>query len=765
MSDYDAFLASKNIAATPNGIRPVLPLPSKLFDWQARIVDWSLGQGVSALFEECGLGKSPQQLSWAQQVAEYTKERVLIVAPLAVANQTVREGQKFDIPVQYCRSQSDMREQIIITNYDMLDQFDPRLFSGVVLDESSILKSLMGKTKKKLIEMFASTKYKLACTATPSPNDHTELGNHSEFLGIMPSKEMLARWFINDGYKAGSYRLMQHGAPKFWRWVASWAACVSRPSDLGYSDDGFVLPSLDVQEHFVATDPERAFAQGRLFLDGTVSATGMWREKASTVKERAEWVADIVSQSPDESWVIWVETNPESDEVMRLLSASDVVEVRGSDKLAEKERKLLAFTNGEARVIITKLDIAGFGMNWQHSARMVFASPTYSFERTYQGLRRQWRYGQTRSVVAHMIYTEGESGIMTILKEKQMRHQEMQEAMNEAMQESGLVSNNRYVLQPSGNNVATGENWTLYHGDCIPTIQSKIEDDSVGFSIFSPPFASIFVYSDAEADMGNCSDYDEFSAHYGYLARELFRVTMPGRLCAIHCSDLPRHLYKEGVIGIYDFPSDLRIAMEGAGWVFHSRITIWKDPVTEMQRTKALGLLHKTFTERSEAARAGMADYLMVFRKWTPDMPDRQIKHDVKPGDYIGTNPPKKWTDQREHSIEVWQRYASPVWFDIDQTKVLNARVAREDKDERHLCPLQLDVIERAVWLWSNPGDLVLSPFAGIGSEGYQSLMMGRQFVGVELKESYWETAIKNLNEANRLLNVPTLFDLSEYVS
>lgn len=275
--------------------------------------------------------------------------------------------------------------------------------------------------------------------------------------------------------------------------------------------------------------------------------------------------------------------------------------------------------------------------------------------------------------------------------------------------------------------------FTAIHGDCVEAT-ADLPSESVGLSIYSPPFSHLFIYSDSERDMGNASDDAEFLEHYRFLVRDLFRVTKPGRMCVVHCSDLPRTKSTHGEVALYDLPGDIRAVHEGEGWTYHSRVTIWKDPVVEMQRTKALGLLHKQLLKDSCRSRVGMPDYLLVFRK-TPA--------DEKTVDKVGH-------DAREFPVDLWQQWASPVWMDIDQTDVLNVRIARDDKDEKHLCPLQLDLIDRAIRLWSNPGDVVLSPFMGVGSEGWGALRAGRKFVGIELKEAYFKQAVKNLSDADQ---------------
>jgi DNA modification methylase len=277
-----------------------------------------------------------------------------------------------------------------------------------------------------------------------------------------------------------------------------------------------------------------------------------------------------------------------------------------------------------------------------------------------------------------------------------------------------------------------GENFSLYNADCVE-FAVGLPENSIGLSVYSPPFAQLFVYSDSDRDMGNVKDEKEFTEQYRFIVREIFRATKPGRLTCVHCSDLPRTKSMHGSVGLYDFPADIVRVHEEEGWTFHSRITVWKDPVVEMQRTKALGLLYKQIQTDSTRNRQGMADYVLVFRK-TPE--------DEKTADKVAQ-------DKAKFPVDTWQKWASPVWMDIQQTNVLNVKIARTDKDERHLCPLQLDLIERCIYLWSNPNDVVFSPFTGIGSEGYSALKCGRKFIGTELKPEYYRQAIKNLNEAS----------------
>lgn len=772
MSDYLDFLANKRPTVDYAGF-DVSPdsIHEALYAYQREIVRWALRLGKAALFEECGLGKTRQQIEFARLVAHETGGKVIIFAPLAVAHQTIREGAKIGVPVVYCTEQAQVGDaKIVITNYDRLANFDAAQFVGVVLDESSVLKNFTGKTKRALLEAFANTPYKLACTATPAPNDYTELGNHAEFLDVMQQSVMLARWFVNDTQDTGTWTLRPHAAKDFWRWLTSWAVCLSRPSDLGaeYHIEGFDLPPMEIHEVMVAVSQasiDRAQATGLLMPTGSPSSTELHRVKRDSLKERVAAAVAIVEALPaDAPYIVWCETNDEADALRKALP--DAVEVRGTHKPALKESLLMAFSDGEVRGMITKPEIAGFGLNWQHCATQIFVGVAYSFERFYQAIRRSWRFGQRQAVHAHLIYAASEGNVVATLRAKEAQFADMQLAMNDAMREHGLFRDTRKApLTETQEDMVIGRNWSLYLGDCVTSLR-HIKDQSIDFSIYSPPFVETFVYSDKMADMGNCDSWDEFFTQYDFLSKELLRVTRPGRLIAVHARDLLKLKSRDGVIGLRDFPGALVQAHERTGWNFHSRVVIWKDPVVEMQRTKAHGLLHKNFVNNTTACRQGIADTLLVFRK--PQTEDHiPVTQSRELGDYVGTDVlPIAYgegrSEQSAYSIAVWQRYASPVWFDIDQTRVLNYKQAKANDDSKHICPLQLDVIERAIDLWSNKGDTVLSPFAGIGSEIVCAVKRGRRGVGIELKPEYFKVAAQNAREAEAEADAPMLFDFPD---
>ena len=422
--NYQDFLASKKIDATYNPIEHG-EIHDSLFPFQKEVVKKLLKIGRAAAFLDTGLGKTIIQCEWARHVPG----PVLILAPLAVAQQTIEEARKLlGLKINY--SKDGVRNgKITITNYERLSLFDLSEFTGVVLDESSILKGFMSKTKQALCEGFANTPYKLACTATPAPNDHMELGNHSEFLGVMPGTEMLTRWFINDPAHVGAYRLKGHAVGPFWEWVASWAACVSMPSDLGYSDDGYALPPLTINTHTV-TSPLLEGGDGELFSIATVSATDIHATKRLTLDERCERVSELVNSSKD-PWIVWCESNLESELLAKLIP--DGVEVKGSDTIENKEDRMMAFAHGKARVLISKPSICGYGMNFQHCNNMAFASISYSYESFYQAVRRSWRFGQNKPVNVHVFISDAELPVWRTIERKSLDHDSMKSGMKLAI--------------------------------------------------------------------------------------------------------------------------------------------------------------------------------------------------------------------------------------------------------------------------------------------------------------------------------------------
>ena len=453
---YRDLIAGKALAFTPRGFDNWPDLHSSLFPHQRAATEFSLAAGSSAMFLDTGLGKSFAALEWGRVVVEKTNKPVLMLAPLAVGPQHQREAERFGIDAIYVRSGDEVTTpRVYITNYERLDNFVVSQFGGAILDESSILKSFTGKTTRKLISTFAAMPYRLCCTATPAPNDHTELGQHSAFLGIMDAPEMLSRWFIADQSQMGRYRLKKPAIKSFWRWVASWSRCVSLPSDIGFPDDGYVLPRIDVLKHMVEADRSidpgdetkgKLAGQKRLFRMPDTSATAIHKEKRLTADDRADLVTECIDSDPCEPWVVWCDTDYEADAVRKRVP--DAEEVRGSMMLAKKEATLDAFSRGDLRVLITKPSIAGYGLNWQHCARMAFAGLSFSYENYYQAIRRCWRFGQERPVEVHIAMADTETAIKRVIDRKAGDHAAMKREMQAAMREAVLNSTTLQTYRP-----------------------------------------------------------------------------------------------------------------------------------------------------------------------------------------------------------------------------------------------------------------------------------------------------------------------------
>lgn len=738
-SEYKSFLDEKLKVKQPTGIIiDRATIHSKLFDFQKDIVQWACRKGKAAIFLDTGLGKTFIQLEWARLIGETT----LIVAPLSVARQTVREASKIDMDVKYVRHQSECEAgRIHITNYEMIEQFDAAFFGAVVLDESSILKSIDGAIRLKLIDMFEQTPYKLACTATPAPNDQTEIGNHAEFLNVCKTNEMLSMFFIHankvietaagngriskskqSGDKGQEWRLRNHAKDHFYQWMASWSISLTKPSDLGYSDDGYILPALNIKPLFVDVD---YVPEGQLFFTALSGIQDRHKVRMVTLDKRIKAAAEIVNRST-EQWLIWCGLNSEGDALVKAIPGA--VQVQGSDNIDYKIDTIQQFQDGIVRVMVTKQKIAGFGMNFQNSHNMMFVGLSDSWEGYYQGVRRQWRFGQQQEVNVHLILSEIERGIYDNVMQKETVAKRMTGELIKylASYEKGEIMNQTYEIAEYTEKTIEGRNFKAMLGDSCQRM-SEIGGNSIDLSVYSPPFADLYTYSNSDLDLGNSKDWDEFFGHYAFIIQDLLRITKPGRLTCVHTSDIPAMSVRNGYIGMRDFPGAVIAAYEREGWVFTGRAIVGKNPQAQAIRTKAKALLFAQLRKDSSDSRPAILDQILIFKK---------------PGDNAVPVMP---VENGEIDNEKWINWAGGIWTGISESDTLQYTTARAPDDEKHICPLQLGTIERCIKLYSNPGETVFTPFLGIGSEAYVALKFGRKAIGIELKESYFNIAVKNL--------------------
>ena len=686
-------------------------LNSNMFDFQKFIVKRALKAGKYAIFADCGLGKTLMQLEWANQVSKKTKKPVLILAPLAVGGQTIKEGEKFGIKV----NRYDKISPIQISNYEQLNNIDCSIFSGIVLDESSILKNFSGAYRNLIITNFEKTNYKLACTATPSPNDELEIGNHAEFLNVMSSQDMRAVFFTTDKeiIKGNKYRLKGHAENDFYSWVASWAIMISSPADLGFLAEGYTLPKLNIIETQVKAPVKD---NGQLFNNVSVSATTFNEGLRDTKDLRIIEAANIVNNST-ENFIIWVKHNDEGDMLKALIP--EAIEVSGSDSDSFKEKHLLGFANNDFRVLISKTKIAGMGMNYQNCHNQIFASLDFSFESLYQGIRRVYRFGQTHEVNIHLITSDTMQNVSKSITEKQTKFEKLQQGMIKNMKQESKEIMPIVNLDPK---IIKTENYTLINGDCVEEV-SKLEAESIDFCFFSPPFGALYVFSNDPKDMSNVSGNEQFMEHFQYLIKELYRVIKSGRLCSLHIMQSTTLLGRDGYYSIKDFRGEIIRAFQSEGFYFHAENMIRKDPKTAAIRTKNRQLMHGTTKSDSSIVRPGLADYIITFRK--PGENKVPIKNNIP--------------------FDLWCKIAEPIWIDIEEGDTIDFRGARDNKDERHITATQLQPIEWCYMMWCNVGETVLSPFSGVASEGYVAVKTGRKYIGIELKESYHNFGHNNL--------------------
>jgi DNA modification methylase len=737
---YDVFLKTKDIKVDNLGFKierdKVNPI---LFDFQKDIVQWAVRKGRCAVFLDTGLGKTFIQLEWARLIGK----RTLIIAPLSVARQTIREGKKINVDVHYAHDDGELIDGINITNYELIDNFGNDSADSIVLDESSILKSLSSKTRQKLISKYQWIKYKLCCTATPAPNDFIELGNHAHFLNVCTRQEMLSMFFINANKehtyviedkvytKKGSnkggqeWRIKHHAEEPFYKWLATWSIFMTKPSDLGYDDEGFNLPPLEINPIFANVDHYQP--EDELFFTGLSGIANRIHVRRDSVKYKIDLITDLIDQNKKEQWIIWCGLDLESNSVRNSLNGI-AKEVKGSDTIEYKTDTFQDFQDGRFTVLITKSKIGAFGMNFQNANNAIFFGLNDSWEMFYQAVRREWRFGQKKPVKIYIIMTNLEREIYENILRKEKQANRLRSNMIEHLKdyEKNELEEKDSTKEKYEQQTIETKKYKVMLGDSVEKIK-EIKDDSIDLSVYSPPFADLFVYSDSTRDLGNCRNWDEFFVHYEFIIKEILRITKIGRLSCVHTSDIPAMANRDGYIGLKDFPGEVIRWHIKAGWIFVGRAFIQKNPQAQAIRVKSKSLLFVQMNKDSTHSRPALVDQILIFKK---------------PGENGKAVTP---VVNKEMNNEIWINWAHGIWTDINETETLQYYHAREKSDEKHICPLQLGTIERCIKLYSNPGETVFTPFMGIGSEAYVAVNLGRKAIGIELKKSYFDTAVKNL--------------------
>lgn len=789
-----------------------------LFDYQEWIVRRAVTKERFCVFADTGLGKTAIQLEWARIVTQRHGGRTIILAPLNVCRQTVDEAARFygaTMPVADLTNRADLDAWLAddvpaggcvgITNYEKFDgktdddgigdgnlkyqQGDVWPVGAVVLDESSMLKSF-GPRKFAVIRAFDGVRYKLACSATPAPNQRTEFAQHALFTGqVRSTTEYLTAYFVN---RDGDWEFKPHAFDAWVANLASWAVFVRDPKAWGFADHLADMPPLTELFPQVDLTTEQNEAarryehgdQASLFgatPGGITSRTKMMQiahgfeldsgkiaHRYPTLKP--QWVADLVNgQHGDDQVICWVTFDEEGDALADLIGPH-ARHLSGKTKPADRTDTINAFRNGTGpRVLILKPAMFGFGVNLQACTVQVFSTITDSFERYYQCVRRSHRYGQTKPVTIYVPLTQLDEAICQNVMSKQSTFVTDARTLEDAVVAKLRPADTSEVIVPDTAPMieldrTEGDTWTLIHGDSIAHLPT-LEPESIHLSVFSPPFAALYAYSKALGDMGNVRADAEFRLQWRWFAEALLPAMMPGRIVAIHCKEIIRFANTHGYRHCYDFPADLRDGMVDAGFNYQRRVTIWKNPQLEATRNKETSLLHVTALRDAASSMPQTGEYLMVFT--APGVNPVKVTHDrdghsfERHTEWMNTI----WNEPNEPQpgeLDQWRQWQDPgaVMTGVRETDVLTASTAKEHPGEKHVCPLQLGLIDRCVLLWSNPGELVFSPFAGIGSEGWSAIGHDRRFYGVELKESYYRTAARNLaSRESEVRNKLSLFD------
>jgi DNA modification methylase len=799
MFNYKEFLEDKKITVKPSGFEvDESKLNPMLYDYQKDIVRFALRAGKFLLLQDCGLGKTPEQLEWAHHVNEYTDKPVLIIAPLGVTMQTVRESEKFNRQVKYIRLDSEIDDQSSITNYEMLKSFlnTSDWYGGIIFDESSIFKGLGNRTLKLAKQLVDNFDFRLCCSATPSPNDYDELLRQAEILGIMPEKEAKAMFFTQDG--ASNKWKLSKWADKgpFWDWCSGWMIAMRKPSDLGYSDDTFVRAGNNLVELVVKGKEYKTSNQMSLFPVQAKGMTERRRARKVSVIDRVSAIAELVNNPdkmreivPDyvdgEPIVIWRKFLAEADEVCKQMPL--FVDIRGSLKRNEKEKYIIQFSDGEINHIVTDPSMFGHGMNWQHARIQFFLGLSDSYEEYYQAMRRLWRNGQTRDVYTFWVYADTEGNVIKNINRKQQQHDQLYDRIVKRMARHYDASILDHQIEKDEMEYKVdyfeSDDYKVFLGDSAEMLE-QVENDSIHLTVTSTPFAGLnFAYSNSMRDVGNSKDGKELTNHLSFIMRQVYRVTMPGRLACVELMAEPLFKWRNGHTGRIDFRGDVIRMMQDLGWIWHSEVVVTKDPQLKAGRTHDSGLTQASVHKDMCRAAPVIDAYVLIFRKpgenlipvkaldsamyqqegWIPMYPEDgpaswvELAHGYwmydDPDMYLPL-PNEVWTDIKESGVLKWDENGS------GKGKKQVHTLGRDDDDDRHLAPMQLETVRRLIRMYSNPEETVLDPFSGQGTTGFCAIEQGRKYTGCELKPSYWELSERVLKYATKQANQRDLFTM-----
>ena len=830
--DYHEFLISKIPTIPQQGFTPGTPCPDWFKPHQVDCSHWAIEKGRAALFESFGMGKTVQQLQIMKWVHERTGGKVLFVAPLGVRQEfTLNDGPRMGMKVVYCRTDAEVAaadSPYIITNYERVRDggINPSQFEGATLDEASCLRSYGSLTTQTFVDLFRDIPYRFVATATPSPNEFLELINYAHFLGVMDRGQALTRFFQRDSKKAGNLTLYPHMEEQFWLWVASWAVFVNRPSDLGYSDEGYDLPELQVTWHEVQADQGKpgefrdSFGQALLFEKPGGGIKHVAKNRRKTKDLRIQKAADIIAESPDDNWIIWHYLESERAEIQKLIP--DSVAVYGSQDIDDREQIVQDFSNGKISKLSSKPELLGSGCNFQrHCHKAIFIGPTDKFNDFIQAVHRIHRFLQKHGVELHIIYADTQYDTVVIMRNKWERHNELTLRMREIIKQHGLSGEAlRMKFQRTlGTKRAevTGKTYRAIHNDCVEELKN-FDSDCIDEIVTSIPFSDHYEYSPSINDFGHNNGDDGFFKQFDFLVPELLRVLKPGRIAAIHTKDRIQYgkMTGHGMYTVNAFSDKTVQAFQKHGFLYMGRITIDTDVVRENAQSYRLGWSENA--EDSTKMGCGSTEFVLLFRKWEPAYSPNGTANGPEPVKKDNTAYTRShWQLQacgiwRSNGNELlspemiarmtmgdimywWKSYCEKngydyekhvqfcqavedlghlpsghmlfppssnnpdIWTDILRINTLNTALSMK-QEQSHVCPLQLDVIQRLIERFSNPGDTILDPFGGVHSVPYQAIKMGRKGVGIELNPEYWRMGVSFCERAEQKMLAPTLFDL-----